>query len=480
MSKKSRKLQTNENQESIDRVDFTINAISKLNSSLNELQTNSHLTDRQSLRGLISKTHNGKRDLYNVFGYDEVLEVDDYIERFFRQDIAKAVINAYPNACWSKDPIISDDKDTKNKTEFEKEFIKLNKKIKLFHYLKRLDVLSRLGHFSVLFISVKDGKKTTEPLDGTFSMNDILFLSPYSEKNASISKYDTSLKSARYGLPELYNLRPGGYGGNSSVSSSSSMPEESIIVHHTRIIHIAEGVLENDVFGTPALQAIVNRLIDLEKIVGGGAEMFWLNSRGGLHLDQPGESNLTNKKEELNKTLEEFANNLTRYLKTKDVTVTPLNFEIADPKNYFDMIISLISASEGIPKRLLLGSEQAQLASSQDKSNWLDKVMARQTFYCEPQLVRQTVDWFINLKILPNPLNDQYDVNWPDLKTTSDNEIADVAVKKTDALKKYLDAPGSDLLITPKQLVEDVLDLDFREDDLPDMDNDTDEEEDDN
>ena len=95
-------------------------------------------------------------------------------------------------------------------------------------------------------------------------------------------------------MPLIYNLNAGGYGGTNSTTASQIMKRETIQVHYTRVIHVAEGLLENDVLGTPRLEPIVNRLIDLEKIVGGGSEIFFLNARGGIHMNQQPETKLAN------------------------------------------------------------------------------------------------------------------------------------------------------------------------------------------
>jgi hypothetical protein len=443
----------------------------KSREDLNGMFNNSDLTSRMALQSQITKTHNDKRNLYKVFGYDIEPTIADYINRFLRQDIAKRIVEAYPKACWGEQPIITDDNDTQEETIFETEVLSLvtDRKIKLFHYIQRLDIVAGLGHYGVLFIGVRDGKNPKDPLVSRIRKEDILFMSAYSEKNVSISEYDQDPQSERYGLPTFYKLTAGGYGGNNTYSPSAMMSREVIEVHHSRIIHVAEGVLENDVFGTPRLEPVVNRLIDLEKIVGGGSEMFFLNARGGLHMNQQPETKLVDTAL-LETRMEEFTHNLTRYLRTKGIDVNTLNFDIADPQNYFNMIISLISATTGIPKRILTGSEQGQLASSQDENNWLSRIMERQKDYCEFQILRPIIDWFILNGVLSKPKTDDYKIQWKDLQTVSDIDKAEVAVKTTQAVANYVNAQGAEMIMPPEQLFEDVLGLEYRESDLPDAD----------
>lgn len=430
---------------------------------------NSDLTDRLALQSQINKTHNDKRDLYNVFGYELNPNISSYINRYLRQDIAKRVIEVYPKACWSDVPYVTDDVETQDETAFEVEYNNVckSKKIKLFHNIRRLDTVAGFGHFGILFIGVRDGLDTALPLVKRLKPEDILFMAPYSEKNVTISQYVEDPTSERFGLPLMYKIEFGGYGGSDANSASNIMKRQILNVHYTRVIHVADGVLENDVFGTPRLQPVLNRLMDLEKIVGGGSEMFYLNARGGIHLNQETGTNLTNT-DLLEQRMEEFSHNLTRYLRTKGFEVKTLNFDIADPKNYFDIIVSLISATTGIPKRILTGSEQAQLASSQDGSNWNKRVHERQIDYCENQILRPLIDWFILNGVLPQPVNDEYVVQWPDLDTITDAEKADTAVKVTQALRNYTDSQGAEMIMPPEQLFQDILGLEYREQDLPD------------
>jgi len=434
------------------------------------VSVNMAITSRRALAGRVQSTHNGKRNLYDVFGYSGNVTQEEYRQRFYRQDIAKRIVSAYPDACWSTEPIITDNDNMQADTRFDKALKEIieHPNLKIYHYIRRLDKVMSLGCFGVLFIGVRDGKKALLPLDTKINIEDILFFAPYAESDITISKYDEDHQSRRYGLPVTYKLGTNGYAKNETGTGLKRAPLE---VHYTRIIHVAEGVLDNDIVGTPRLEPVINRLIDLEKIVGGSAETFYLNARGGMHFSMPGDSILQDDdKKALEDNMQDFSHNLTRYLKTAGVDVNVLNFNIADPKNHFDVIISLIAASTGIPKRILTGSEQGQLASSQDENNWLARVSERQKDCCELQILRPLIDWFILNGVLIAPENDRYKITWPDLKSVSDMDKADVAVKRTQALNNYLNANGADMVMPPKQLFEDVLGLEYRPDDLPNND----------
>ena len=51
----------------------------------------------------------------------------------------------------------------------------------------------------------------------------------------------------------------------------------------------------------------------------------------------------------------------------------------------------------GVPYRILVGSEEAKLASSQDKRTWNERVQKRRDNYLTPMVVRPFVDRLIAL-----------------------------------------------------------------------------------
>jgi hypothetical protein len=146
--------------------------------------------------------------------------------------------------------------------------------------------------------------------------------------------------------------------------------------------------------------------------------------------------------------------------------VETLELRTDSPKDQVDAVLSLISGATGIPKRILTGSESAELASSMDADNWTSRVQERRTNHCEPNQLRPLIDFFIATGDLPAPKNGEYIVKWPSLVSLPEDKKADIMVKKAQALAAYVNAPGADLLIVPKQFVEEILEMEYREDDI--------------
>jgi hypothetical protein len=421
-----------------------------------KLQNNSLIT-RDDFISYINKTHNGNRDLYNILGYEQKIELSTYKELYTRQDIAKRIVEVYPNACWSIPPDITDLHGTTEDSVFEKSMKALanDNRLKLFHYIRRLDIVTGLGQYGIMLIGVKDGRKLDQPVANNLTLEDVLFLSTYSQMNVTILEYDENPSSERFGKPLFYDIN----------TSTNVAKKIKVKVHYSRVIHVAEDALEDDTFGEPRLKILANRLKDLEKVVGGAAEMFFLNARGGLHMNQLPDTRLDDVTI-LKENMSDFTNNATRYLRTKAMEVKPINFLVADPKSCFETIMSLICGAKGIPQRLLLGSEQGKLASTQDSATWYQRVNEREGNFCEPCILRPIIDWFIERGILAKPLNNEYKIIWPDLRTVSHSEKADIAEKTTRALNNYLMSTTASTVLPEKQLVEDLFGLQYREKDI--------------
>ncbi len=179
-------------------------------------------------------------------------------------------------------------------------------------------------------------------------------------------------------------------------------------IHWSRIIHIAEGCLDDDIFGQPTLENVYNLLLDLLKVTGGGSEAYWLRASPGLQLDVDKDMTLdTVEKQALKDQADER-----RMLRTRGVNVNQLGSDVANFSNPADAIMTQIAGSKGIPRRILQGSEEGSLASDQDRTSWQDQIRGRQEGHAESIIIRPLVDRLIKYGYLPTPTD--YDVVWPD------------------------------------------------------------------
>jgi len=239
----------------------------------------------------------------------------------------------------------------------------------------------------------------------------------------------------------------------------AALPNDTINVHYTRIIHIIDDALENEIVGIPRLEAIFNRLQDLEKIVGGDAEMFWRNARPGYQGIVEKDFTLTTEmRDALKEQIDEYEHNLRRMLINEGIKYEALVQTISDPKSHVDIQIQMISAVTGIPKRVLTGTECGELASSQDATEWRAWIQSRREDFAEPNIVRPFVNRCIELNILPKPKED-YSVLWSDLYAMSEAEVVKIGLDRATALKNYASVPMAETYVPPNAFMEYFLGL---------------------
>ena len=411
-----------------------------LGEQLSRLQVlNSMVVGRMNLAAQLGQQYGTDRDIYEALGYKIAITYKDYMARYIRQDIAKAIIDKPVNATWQGGFTITESDDDEE-TALEKAWEELDKSIQTLNRFVRLDKLSGIGSYGVLllgFDDVSNQEQWAQPVQGAVALK---YIKPLGMESAVISTWDSKTTSPRYGMPSSYGV---------TIQGPDNSTSREIKVHYTRMLHVVEGNLESEIEGTPRLQAVFNRLMDLEKIVGGDAEMFWRGARPGYQGVVKEDYQMTSEaKADLIDQIDEYEHNLRRMLINDGVEMKALAQQIADPKNHVDIQIQMIAAVTTIPKRMLTGSERGELSSAEDKGEWLTRVQARRESYAEPKIVRPFVDRMIELKVLPPP-KEKYNVEWEDLFSVSEKEKADIGRIRAAAFKDYMANPLAQDMIPP-------------------------------
>lgn len=437
-----------------------------MSAELRTLNTEELLSRYQYARG-IGATFGGKRDMYQILGYETVLTVEQYRERYERGGLAGSIVDVVPDATWRGDGELVEDENPETQTEFERQWAEFSKRVSLWSTFCRVDKLSRLSTYGVLLIGAKDGKLEQPLPKGDGTPGDIMFLDPYcgaggwrlsgtrasrqrirtttqdTGADVTIAEWETDITNPRFGQPSLYRLRRPDF-------TAQALNQD---IHWSRIIHIADGTLDDNVFGAPALARVWNLLDDLDKVVGGGAEAFWNRANRGLQLDIDKEvkSLSTDEKTELQQQVEAYVHQMSRVLRTRGVTVKELGSDVANFSSPGDFIVTVIAGTCRIPKRILTGSEMGELASTQDRENFRDIVIGRQTGYAAPSIVRRLADRLIEFGYLPKPKS--YEVKWAHTQVLTELERADGATKWATINAQAVQATG-ELVFTNDEIRE--------------------------
>jgi len=408
---------------------------------------------------MMGKSFGTARDIYAALGYPKTITYDQYNNKYVRQDIAKRIINAFPDATWRGKPEIFETEDPKQTTAFESSIEEAFEKMDFYQYFLRVDKLCGIGRYAVLFLGFNDNDDLAQPLG---KVTELMFVQPYSEVNAVINQIENDPTNPRFGLPRNYKLSLGMVDeGAGSITAASS----ERIVHWSRVLHIAEGLTESNVYGPPRLECIYNRLENLELILGGDAEAWWRNAYPGMALQQEAGTTLEDT-EDLEDEIDEYIHNFRRVIRLKGMEAKVLAPTIANPKEHVEVQLQMISGATKIPQRILTGSERGELASTQDKENFENATAERRSDFAEPMILRAFIDRMIEAGLIDAPGKGGYTVVWPDIESMSDKDQADIAKTRTEALKLYLDA-GGDMLIPPLKFLVDV--MGYEEDEAAEM-----------
>jgi hypothetical protein len=472
------------------------NARLKFNEAINLL--------RGRLSAFLGYSHDGARDLYATFGYPRSIATDFLWTMYLRGGIPNRIIRTFPQATWRDCPSIGDGEGDSAETgesysEFSHEVERLFKKHNVLSYLERVDRMSSIGRYGVLVMGFKGASNLNQPLTG---QAELIYLAPYSEMNTIISQWDTDTGSPRYGLPTLYTVK-----GSSFIDGGETRkPTQSFIVHHSRVLHVAEFLEEDDVYGTPRLLPIINYLMDLEKVIGGSAETFWLCANRGISLMAEKEASLTDEQTaDIKKQLEAFVHQQQRYLAGQGMKAEVLGSDTPDPGPNVDKLLDLIGGATRIPKRILVGSERGELSSGQDENAWNLVIDERRKSFAGPRLLQPFLMKMIETGNLPEPkpkekprntsgekrepitlykppaptppsfgnkrkmivvnVKDktedgkevEFDITWPETATIGPVEESTVMANKTAALTNYAKSPGVELIVPVPEFRRDFL-----------------------
>lgn len=403
-----------------------------------QLKTLSALVTRSLMARAMGQQFGGQRDLYEALGWEREPLPEHFLEQYLR-GLGKPIIDRPVNATWKKPPPVRDGEF--ENSPFLSAWKLLEKALKIWSVFKRADKLSLLGRYGGLFIGVKQNDKDlTSSLakDSLSGPSDILFLSPYSEKSLEVAEFGRDVTKPTFNLPIFYNLK---FNTERNASIGSRR------VHRSRIIHIVNELLEDDVYGVPRLLSMLNDLADMDKL-SAIAESAW-RAGSALHADirdnyrlEPGD------KKAMSEELDEFIHGLRRVIRTSGTNLNLLGSSIPDPTGVWEMKKALISAKSEIPPQILYGTEAHQVAGIGNES-WAQYIAARQITGVEQSIVRPTIDRLIGIGALPAPssgtyqigtLDDEGEYHWPSVFESTQKQKNEAAKLKADTIKTLTDS----------------------------------------
>lgn len=364
--------------------------------------------------------YGGDRDVYKVAGYKKEPRYEDYWSYYDRHPIAGRIVDMPAQTTWRHSPEIVEP-DVEDGTEFTKGFVEMSERLGLWSRMERVDRLSRIGQYAVLLIGATDVATVEDlvlPLERVNGPEDIAYLAHYSQRSATIESWDTDPRSERFGLPEFYRI--------DLSRNNTNFRAGTVLVHASRVIHVAEDVLEDDTYGRPVLRRVLNTIFNDEKVDAASAEAFWQLADKILQLNIDPEAALsTNALSEIDTKMQALYHDLRKHFYLQGGELSWLGGDSPDPSAISEVLATKMAAGSNIPKRILFGSERGELASNQDERNYFGSISERQEHHAEPHMLRVLIDRLMDINALPRPGAQGYEVQWPDLYVPTEKEVAE-------------------------------------------------------
>lgn len=404
--------------------------------------------------------HDGtQKDIDKACDYPEIITIENYSMMYEREGVATKVVDVWPDECWKVCPSIYE-QEKPQYTDFEKGLNNLIKKNNLFSYLHRADKLSGIGRFGIILLGFGDGKQLSEPVEKGKGQS-LNYLRAFDESLVQVTQWENDTTNERFGKPTLYsvsfqNVDTGQITAGAPDQRQTKVSKEVKHVHWTRVIHVVDNRADNEIVGKPRMKKVYNRLMDIRKILGSSGEMFWNGGFPGIGIETHPDSDAELDKEGTAKQMEEYRLGLKRWIGVTGSTIKSLEPNISDPTPHIDANINMIALSLDVPMRIFTGTERGELASSQDKKEWNERVGGRQNGYLTPFVIRPLVDHLIWAGVLPEPSKKEYVVIWPDMDLPDQKEKSEVARNKSQAIGAYVQQAG-DQLMAPEQFLHYVL-----------------------
>lgn len=425
--------------------------------------TNSDST-RQRLGRLINR-EGGIRDFDDECQYIADPTPQNFWDWYRNDPFARKVVNLMPRYSWQVQPLVYEDKDGEKSTAFEDAWDALGTQLKteksyrkqesgsaVWEYLQRLDELAGVGRYGVLFLGLDDlkkGEQPSKPADfkpGPNAVRKIMFMRAFPEHLAKITRYDQDLLSPRFGQPEMYSITMNDP-SQTGTSLNGAPPQSTLDVHWTRVVHVAEG---GEVLGVERMRAVHRNIQALQKIMAASPEGYWKACINILAVETNpqlgGDVDITD--DDVKDAMEGLMEGLKRYALFRGTSLKAVGPAMTDPTPHIERQVEAICVEKDCPKRIFMGSERGELASSQDDDSWNDVVKARQVNWITMAIIEAFVDRLINLNVLPTPGDDGYTIEWPEVMSNTPKDKAEIALILTQALAAFTQS-GANQLITP-------------------------------
>lgn len=396
------------------------------------------------LFGRYGLTHGGARNLPEVLGYLEHPTIKDFWDYSMR-GLGSRIVSLFPDETWANLPTVQENPDPGNNTPFELDWAQLCRLHDVWGAFKRLDRLAQIGEYAVLVVGLEGISNFQIPVSQQAQPRgpeSVMYLRPYWQERAEVVDFNQEELSRDFGQPTAYKITV--RVRSEKGANGAQINEKNIFVHASHVIHFADNILENETFGIPILNRVIDRIFDLDKQVGGLAEMAFIDAKRRIIAVLRDGVQFKNEDDRIKQQqqVQAFAHGMTSFLRLSGADVQVADGVVPNISDNILRTMQLLAGTLPWPMRKLFGSEQGQLATEEDNRQASKQILARFARDVIPRIVRPFIDRMILHGVLRAPAAgpDGYEILLPDLLALSPQEQAQVDKAYTEAYKTFVEA----------------------------------------
>ncbi len=302
------------------------------------------------------------------YGFPQNVTFSDLYSLYRRGGIAHGAVNKLRDKCWETLPwaVEGDEQDDDKKvTRWEESTSKVLRSVDVWRAFRDADLRRLVGRYAGLILHYDDqgraGIKWSSPVAGK---RRLLRISVAWANSLTPKDTDT------FGNVTAWNYQ-----------GSNNTYEE---IHPDRIYILGDYGADAIAFLEPAY----NNFVSLEKVEGGSGESFLKNAARQLSVSFDKEVDLANiasmygvSLEKLHEKFNEAARDINRgndvMLINQGADVSPLVANVPDPRPTYDINLQTASAALDIPSRILVGNQQGERASTEDREYFNARCQSR-------------------------------------------------------------------------------------------------------
>lgn len=429
------------------------------------------ITTNEALKGLIINALNqsfinsitphsldSKRPtVWHDYGYPVTPTFSDYWSAYRRGGIGHAGVVRHIQKTWQTYPQILEREEEHETTSWERQLDELFERIDFWKMLKGTDERNRVGKYAGLIFMFADGKRPDQPVEMVQGgINGLVKVIPCYESQLEPSEWDTNPNSLTYGEPTMYYFNETEIGDHSGQN-----PGRTLNVHPSRVHIWAEGADDGTIYGIPALEAGLNDLITIEKIIGACGEGFWKTARAPMkmNIDKDAQlqqlatmlgTDIAGIADKMDEVVADFMSGADKSFLTQAIDMENLTISLPRPKEFFDVALQSFAASVDMPLPILLGHQTGERASQEDSNEWASTIMARRSSFVVPE-IKRIIRKLMDVGIIR--ARETFHIEWDDLtEQTFEDKLANA--KTMSDVNRNMLGSGEGVPFTAEQIAK--------------------------